>query len=318
MLAGKNAADFGMKIPSSAHLYAVEDTCVTCHLQETASDSPARFKAGGHTFKVNYDAGTPEDHSDDINMIGACIKCHGPMDSFDIARSDFDGDGIIEGVQTEVDGLLHDLAMLLPPINEPTVEVAADYSPNELKAAFNYLFVEEDGSRGVHNTSYAVGLLRASINALSGVGPNPGDLDKDGLPDSWEIQYFGGISVYDGNADPDNDGLLNSFELLANTSPTLADTDGDGFSDNAELHAGHDPLNLNDNPDSGFSTIVAAAEMVFYPEAGKTYQVQGISDLGTGQWINIGEPIVGNGDEMQHFISFRGEDQKFYRVIQVE
>ena len=58
----------------------------------------------------------------------------------------------------------------------------------QLRAAYNYLFVVEDGSYGVHNLSYAVGLLKASIADLTG------DANNDGLPDSWQIQYFGSAS----------------------------------------------------------------------------------------------------------------------------
>jgi hypothetical protein len=38
----------------------------------------------------------------------------------------------------------------------------------QLQAAFNWSFVKEDKSLGVHNTAYAVGLLKASIKDLKG------------------------------------------------------------------------------------------------------------------------------------------------------
>ena len=37
----------------------------------------------------------------------------------------------------------------------------------QLEAAYNWLFVTNDGSKGVHNTAYAVGLLKASIANLN-------------------------------------------------------------------------------------------------------------------------------------------------------
>jgi hypothetical protein len=40
-----------------------------------------------------------------------------------------------------------------------------------------------------------------------------------GLPDAWQIQYFGHTGV-DPNADPDNDGMSNLAEYKAGTSPT--------------------------------------------------------------------------------------------------
>jgi YD repeat-containing protein len=47
----------------------------------------------------------------------------------------------------------------------------------------------------------------------------------------------------DPNADADNDGLANAYELLLGTDPFNPDTDGDGFSDGVEVATGSDPLN---------------------------------------------------------------------------
>jgi Fibronectin type III domain len=45
------------------------------------------------------------------------------------------------------------------------------------------------------------------------------DGDNNGLPDAWELQYFGAIGV-DPNADSDGDGVTNLQEYLYNTDPT--------------------------------------------------------------------------------------------------
>ena len=47
----------------------------------------------------------------------------------------------------------------------------------------------------------------------------------------------------DPNADADNDGLANAYELLLGTDPFNPDSDGDGFSDGVEVATGSDPLN---------------------------------------------------------------------------
>lgn len=318
MLAGTNAIEYNRNIPSSGHLFAVPDTCATCHMQELASDNPAKNMAGEHTYKPVWDAGTPDDPSDDVDQVGVCQNCHGNIESFDFARQDFDGDGVLEGVQTEVQGLMDMVALQLPPMGEPTVEVTDAYTPEQLKAAYNYLFVEEDGSHGIHNTSYAVNILKASLVDLTGDGTIIGDSDNDCLPDEWEQQYFGSLTAQDANGDPDGDGLNNAFELRVMTDPTLTDSDGDGFSDFDELHVGTDPLSGDDNPEVGRSTIYHAAEMVFFTETGKTYQVQEVAELGTQGWVNVGDPIVGDGNMIQHFISTRETDKSFYRVIEVE
>ena len=48
------------------------------------------------------------------------------------------------------------------------------------------------------------------------------DTDANGLPDWWELQYFGHLTGTDPNADADHDGMSNLKEWLAGTNPTNA------------------------------------------------------------------------------------------------
>ena len=50
---------------------------------------------------------------------------------------------------------------------------------------------------GVHNGPFAVGLLKASIANLTGISTT------GGLPDAWEIQYFGSNFATNPAASPD-------------------------------------------------------------------------------------------------------------------
>jgi hypothetical protein len=63
------------------------------------------------------------------------------------------------------------------------------------------------------------------------------DADNDGLPDWWEIAYFGSIALYGANDDPDGDGLTNLQEYLIHGDPKVydTDTDNDGLNDVWEL-----------------------------------------------------------------------------------
>jgi len=45
------------------------------------------------------------------------------------------------------------------------------------------------------------------------------DSDADGIPDAWELQYFGSLTR-SMEVDSDNDGQINRFEYLAGTNPT--------------------------------------------------------------------------------------------------
>ncbi|MBI4848584.1 MAG: DUF1566 domain-containing protein [Nitrospirae bacterium] len=67
------------------------------------------------------------------------------------------------------------------------------------------------------------------------------DLDIDGLPDAWELKYFGNLAQgpYD---DYDHDNLNNLDEYQQGTDPAKWDTDGDGMNDGDEVAKGKDPL----------------------------------------------------------------------------
>ncbi len=166
MLAGANAVSYGLSIPSSAHMFAVEDTCVGCHMQAVAESATAFKFAGGHTFKVKADVpgkGT-------VELVAECQKCHGPrLTTFNFPLLDYDGDGKIDGVQTEVQHLLDKLSALLPPVGTVKTQLKIDstWNPAQLRGSYNWQFVSDDGSKGIHNTAYTVGLLKASIADLS-------------------------------------------------------------------------------------------------------------------------------------------------------
>jgi hypothetical protein len=48
-----------------------------------------------------------------------------------------------------------------------------------------------------------------------------GDSDNDGLPDSWEITYFGNITLQNGSGDPDGDNVNNLTEYRQGRNPTV-------------------------------------------------------------------------------------------------
>jgi mono/diheme cytochrome c family protein len=167
MLMGTNGYTYGQTIPSSAHQYVTTNTCIDCHMQTVAGTDPAFMKAGDHTFSTTYaPAGqTPED------LVGACQACHGTdLKTFNFPMFNFSGTGGEAGVQTQVQALLDQLSALLPPNNlvKSSLTIDSTWTKPQLEAAYNWLFVNNDGSKGAHNLDYSVGLLQASIANLQG------------------------------------------------------------------------------------------------------------------------------------------------------
>ncbi len=129
--------------------------------------------------------------------------------------------------------------------------------------------------------------------AALGVGPGQQDKDTDGLPDAWEIKYFGNISAYRPNDDPDGDRLINSEEYAYNTDPAKKDTDGDGYSDFGEIAAGSDPLDPKSVPPPELTLTVQQVKLQFLPAQGQANLIQASADL--ANWITV-EEVAGTGD----------------------
>ena len=298
MLEGVNGYTYGQIIPSSAHANAVSNTCVTCHMQTIASTDPAYLHAGGHTFENAYNG---------ENLVAACQQCHGPtLTQFDFPLQDYNGDGVIQGVQTEVQGLLNKLSTYLPPVGtvKASLSISSSWTQPQLAAAYNWLFVNNDGSLGIHNTAYAVGLLKTSIANLTG------DANNDGLPDSWQIQYFGSINnpLAAPNAINNTNGVPNWMMYALGLDPT---------SSGITVPGGVVWANGKTLINSGVTNTIAiytAAEVAFNTQVGSNYQIQGITQL-SGGWQNVGNPIPGTGNTVSYLTATRTNAQMFFRVV---
>jgi len=132
MLMGEGG--LGVTGSSSAHYRFVEDTCVTCHMGEERN----------HTYEPDEDR---------------CQECHEGAEDFDM-----------EGVQTEVQEMLDELTVLFTDQGYIDPEngrwVTGTYPEAIANAMWNYKFVEEDQSMGVHNSDYTKALLEQAFDAL--------------------------------------------------------------------------------------------------------------------------------------------------------
>ena len=218
--------------------------------------------------------------------------------------------------EAEVQHLLDKLSTMLPNgtyvtngnyiadgLVKTSVSTKTNWQAKFLEAAYNWQFVANDHSLGVHNAAYAVGLLKASIADLTGDGNN------DGLPDAWQIQYFGSTSnpAAAPNYCAAGDGIPNWLKYSLGLNPLVA---------GVTLPDGVIWANMVQDPNGNTNSIqiYTAAEVTFNTEIGKSYQLQSISTLGGG-WQNIGSPIQGTGQAYSFMTSTRTDKQQFYRVM---
>ena len=98
------------------------------------------------------------------------------------------------------------------------------------------------------------------------------DSDQDGLPDSWEMKWFGTLN-YGPMDDFNHDGLLNGAAYLAGTDPTKTDSDGDGLSDYDEVWIYHSrPTEIDTDGDglTDFDEVMGIAGYVTRPDLSDT------------------------------------------------
>ncbi len=165
MLEGKSGMEFaGYKYSNSSHTNMPE-RCVTCHMAPSPTYDPTFAKPdtlddklGGHTFRVAWM--NPADSTMMLNSVG-CRDCHGEVSM-----------NFVEQSQAPIRAMLDTLKSMLPlRTSNPFIGQPKFYSDPSLTkvqsmASFNYYFVNNDGSFGVHNHKYAEELLASSIEQV--------------------------------------------------------------------------------------------------------------------------------------------------------
>jgi hypothetical protein len=168
----------------------VPGPCVTCHMTAGPSDAkdPNQYDVGGHSFNTVNPA-------NGADYTAVCQSCHGKLASLDFTASadghalDYDGNGKVEGVQTEVKGLLDVLwqdlvAKGLKKIDTgfPYATVPATADDHVKNAWYNYCYVygvmwgtagpgNQGAAAAIHNFRRSVALLQLSIKDLTGSLP---------------------------------------------------------------------------------------------------------------------------------------------------
>jgi hypothetical protein len=126
----------GVEGKPSPHYQVVKDTCVTCHMGGAGSDADHHF----------------------MPVVATCVACHTDATSLDI-----------DGKQTEVKDKLAQVETALQTkglLDKDGVIVVGDYPEAQAAALWNYLFILDDKSNGVHNVPYTEALLDSALAAL--------------------------------------------------------------------------------------------------------------------------------------------------------
>lgn len=180
LLNGSNGWEFpgeGYEFPKSPHASIVEDACAGCHMGDPRTH--VGYMVGGHSFNME-----DEESGEDLSGVCADANCHGgDVEEFDFtADMDYDNDGVTEGYMTEMAGMMDSLDVLLQAQGvldgsaHPTSGTIAD--ANLAGALYNFLYIHEDRSHGIHNWNYARSLIEASIDYVSGL-PAPSGVIAD-------------------------------------------------------------------------------------------------------------------------------------------
>ncbi|UCF79239.1 MAG: hypothetical protein JSW03_03000 [Candidatus Eiseniibacteriota bacterium] len=157
MLSGNGGYEFsGYTYGDSPHTRVVSNGCPSCHMAD-----PYGAQAGGHTMSMEY-----EYHEEETPNVAGCNTqdCHrGAVEDFNYNFA-----------QVEVEALMEDLFTALQQrgvIDSEGSVVSGKYPEAEAGAYFNYKFIEEDRSHGIHNTQYTKALLYSSLAELGVPAP---------------------------------------------------------------------------------------------------------------------------------------------------
>ncbi|HTX98875.1 MAG TPA: T9SS type A sorting domain-containing protein [Bacteroidota bacterium] len=176
MFVGSNGYQFGDTSFTGVNTHmGLADGCVTCHMQDRVRITNGK---SNNNPQANHSM-SMTDTAYGFNPRAVCTNCHGSINDYNDVKAfyDFDRNGRIEGVQTEIQGLLNQVFAILPKDTvSGVVSIAATGSKvthadsvalkNRLDLVagiWNYQFVSSDGSMGVHNAEYAARLLYKTL-----------------------------------------------------------------------------------------------------------------------------------------------------------
>ncbi len=176
MLQGTLGFQFsGVTYPTvSQHGDNVPDGCIGCHMGNPQAHDG--YRIGGHSFNMTY---FDDESGSEYTLVGVCQVCHAAATDldFNLKNVDYNNNGELEGIQTELNGLRDTLSYWLALSKALTVDSTVtppEYAIKNNKvvtrnvagAVYNWVLFNEDRSQGVHNPQYFYTLLKSSIDYL--------------------------------------------------------------------------------------------------------------------------------------------------------
>ena len=138
LLNGLGGYEFGADLSVSG-IHESGSDCISCHMTSGGTDT------GEHTW---------------VAGIEGCTTCHADATDFDI-----------NGVKTEIAGLMDNLeaALITAGMLDADGHAIEDVShqADSVGAMWNFLFIEEDASHGIHNPAYSKALLNNSLSVFN-------------------------------------------------------------------------------------------------------------------------------------------------------
>ncbi|UCD16443.1 MAG: hypothetical protein JSV44_08225 [Candidatus Zixiibacteriota bacterium] len=157
MLLGTGGYEYGATIGNSSHTNASGSSCLKCH-----QDITEGFTLGGHSLNMR-------DGND--QLVAACnvFGCHSADNITDFSL--YSGNDNLIYFQDS-------LILLADTLNGFGILNTISYikDPGLAGALYNYLFITQDRSNGIHNLQYALGLIRESltyIDTATSLNPTP-------------------------------------------------------------------------------------------------------------------------------------------------
>ena len=210
-----NGYPYQLSAGSAAIGFAYTGNCPSVDILERARDGDpdgGAYEYGGGSVPVN--------HAPVLESIGDKSIAENQPLTFSVSATDPDGDPIEYSAQSLPSGAVFDSKTFSW---AAAVYAGEDFQPQN----YHVTFIASDGTLEDSET------ITITVR--------PADTDSDGLPDSWELPYFGNLDQ-NPQGDYDNDGFDNLEEYENGTDPTVFNE----APQNLVLH-----MKLDDDPGDG-------------------------------------------------------------------